>query len=162
MIEIRRGRPGDAQALLDLSCRAIRRSAAGFYTSEQLEAWAGRRRLDRHERLLAETVTLVAVIEGAIAGFAAIAITPTASLERGEVDQLFVDPDSGARGVARMLLAAVEETARAAGLTRLMTHASWRAVPVFERAGYAQTSVETVQVDGETLTRAAMEKLLAQ
>ena len=58
--------------------------------------------------------------------------------------------------VARLLLTAVADRARAAGLTQLSTHASWRAVPAFERMGYRRVEVETVDLDGVKLTRASM------
>jgi len=48
----------------------------------------------------------------------------------------------------------------AAGLTELVTHASWRAVPVFEALGYRRAGIETVDVDGVTLTRALMRRTI--
>jgi len=59
-----------------------------------------------------------------------------------------------------LLLSAVERAARDAGLADLVTHASWRAVPVFERHGFVQVEVETVRIGDQQLTRALMRKPL--
>jgi putative acetyltransferase len=114
-----------------------------------------------HLRFIEGTRVLVAAVDGVVAGFASVALAPVDGLVAGEVDQLFVDPASGGRGVARALLSAVESTARSSGLASLVTHASWRAVPVFERAGFRQVEVESVTLDGEVLTRALMRQSLA-
>ncbi len=158
-VTIRRAVPGDAAALYELSLRAIRRSASEHYTGPQLEAGAARRSVAGHRRLVEETQTFVAVRDGVVAGFASLAELPGEA--EALVDQLFVDPAAGGRGVARLLLTAVDDAARAAGVGRLVTHASWRAVPVFERLGYRQIEVETVHVGGQTLTRALMHRDLA-
>ena len=55
-----------------------------------------------------------------MAGFANVALDGIGTLQHGEVDQLFVTPDHGGRGVARLLLHAVERAAREHGLARLI------------------------------------------
>jgi putative acetyltransferase len=110
--------------------------------------------------MIEETHAVVAVDGAVVAGFASVALEARGGLQRGEVDQLFVHPDSGGRGAARLLLTAVEDAARAAGIPELVTHASWRAAPVFHRLGYRQVQTETVRVDDQELTRALMRKLL--
>jgi putative acetyltransferase len=155
-VAVRPAVPDDAAALYELSLRAIRRSASEHYTGPQLEAWAARRSVAGHRRLIEESQTFVAVRDGVVAGFASLAELPDEA--EALVDQLFVDPGAGGRGVARLLLAAVDDAARAAGVRRLVTHASWRAVPVFERLGYRRVEVETVHVADQTLTRALMHR----
>ncbi|MGY1824514.1 N-acetyltransferase family protein [Geodermatophilus sp. SYSU D00079] len=155
-VVVRRARPDDAAELAAVSRAAIEGSAAGHYTPSQLAVWAARRSEAAHARSIATTTVLVAEVDGAVAGFASVALSAVDALVPGEVDQLFVAPSAGGRGVARALLTAVESAARAAGVGSLVTHASWRAAPVFERMGYRQVAVETVTLDGETLTRARM------
>ncbi len=150
---------GDAARLAELSRAAI--GAADVYTPAQRAAWASRRSVAAHQRYIEVTRVLVALVHDDVAGFASVALSPVDGLVAGEVDQLFVDPASGGRGVARALLAEVDSLARAAGLASLVTHASWRAVPVFERSGWRQEEVESVTLDGEVLTRARMSKPLA-
>ncbi|GAA3381627.1 GNAT family N-acetyltransferase [Cryptosporangium minutisporangium] len=158
--ELRRATPEDAAELYALSLRAIRGSAAEHYDAAQLDAWVGARSIEQHQLLIEHTHTLLAVVDDAPAGFASLALEPWSKLERGEVDQLFVDPAFGGRGVARTLLAAVDAAAAEHGLDRLVTHASWRAAPVFERYGYAREEVETVHLDGQVLTRVRMRRRL--
>ncbi len=161
MTAVRAARPEDAAELARVSRAAIEESAAEHYTPAQRAVWARRRTEEAHARYVEVTVVLVAEVDGAVAGFASVAVEPVDGLVPGEVDQLFVAPWAGGRGVARALLAGVEDVARAAGLPALVTHASWRAAPVFARYGYRQVAVETVPVDGEELTRARMVKDLA-
>ena len=150
----------DAAELHALSSAAILRSAAEHYTEEQLQAWAGRRSVEGHARMIERTAAFVAVDEGRIAGFATVALDGAHGLVPGEVDQLFVDPDLGGRGVARLLLETVESAARGAALPELVAHASWRAVPVFQRLGFTPLEVETVSAGDQELTRALMRKPL--
>ena len=157
---VRPAREDDADALYRLSLAAIEHSAAGHYDERQRTAWAGRRTTEGHAWMIRETTTLVAVVGGEPAGFASVAVRAVGGLRAGEVDQLFVDPGHGGRGVARALLDAVAEAAAAAGLTELETHASWRAVPVFEALGYRRVEVESVELDGVTLTRALMRRTI--
>lgn len=43
-----------------------------------------------------------------------------------------------------------------ARLEQLGAHASWRALPVFERCGYRRVALERVRLNGETLGRVLM------
>ena len=160
-IVIRRGRDEDADALHRLSLAAIAGSAAAHYDDRQRAAWSARRTAAGHLRMVRETTTFVAVDGDGLAGFVSVALHPVAGLRPGEVDQLFVDPRHGGRGVARLLLDAVAAAAAEAGITELSTHASWRAVPVFEALGYRRCETETVDLDGVELTRVLMRRTLA-
>ncbi len=161
-VVVRRARAEDADALYELSLEAIRHSAADHYDERQRSAWAARRTRAGHRWLVAETTVLVAVAGEGVAGFAAVALHPVGALAAGEVDQLFVGPRHGGRGVARLLLDAIATAAAAAGLRELVTHASWRAVPVFERAGFHPVAEEAVDLDGVVLTRALMRRPLGE
>jgi putative acetyltransferase len=159
-VTVRRAGEDDAAALLQLSLDAIRGSAAGHYEQRQLTAWAARRSLAGHRWLIAETVTFVALVGPTVAGFAGVALRPVGALQAGEVDQLFVSPRHGGRGIARRLLDAVAAAGAEAGLEELVTHASWRAVPVFERLGYRRVEVEHVRLGDVELTRVLMRRPL--
>ncbi len=155
-VTVRRATDDDAGAMHDASVAAIRRSAADHYDERQLDVWSARRTLEGHRRMIADTAAFVAVVDGQVAGFASVALRPVGALVTGEVDQLFVHPAHGGRGIARLLLKAVETAAREAGLAELVTHASWRAAPVFERLGYRRVEIETVHLDGVAFTRVLM------
>ena len=159
-VRLRRATLADAAALASLSRAAIIESAATHYTQEQLAAWARRRTVDAHERMIRETRVVVAETGASPAGFASVALDATASLVAGEVDQLFVHPTCAGGGVAATLLEAVEDEARRSGLDRLVTHASLRAAAVFTRAGYRPEEEEIVHLDGQALRRFLMSKEL--
>jgi putative acetyltransferase len=159
-VNVRPAVVGDAAELHALSEAAILESAAEHYSEQQLRAWVGRRSVQGHARMIERTAAYVAVDQDRIAGFATVSLDGAHGLTPGEVDQLFVRPESGGRGVARLLLSEVERAAREAGLAELVTHASWRAVPVFQRHGFVPIAVETVSVGDQELTRARMRKAL--
>ena len=74
-------------------------------------------------------MTLLAVIDGLVAGFA--------SLKGGEeIDMLFVDPEFARQGVGRTLVDALTKLAEARGAKRLTAEASDVAKPLFERLGF--------------------------
>src|SRR3712207_3072842 len=123
-IHLRRAVVSDADTLASLSRAAILESAATHYSAPQLAAWARRRTVSTHQRMIRETAVIVAQTEGDVAGFASVALHATGSLIAGEVDQLFVHPTHAGEGVATLLLEAVETEARRSGLNRLTTHAS--------------------------------------
>lgn len=126
--------PDDAAATLAAFRTAVRVTAAEVYTPEQVAAWLGPDDADpaAWDARRRAAWTVVADIDGAVVGF-------TDLLPDGLVDMLFVHPDAGGRGVARALLTAVEDEARARGTTGLRTYASRRARPVFERLGWVVT-----------------------
>lgn len=101
------------------------------YDSDQIAAWAGTPDVDlaRWDARRVAAHTFVAVVDGQIVGFADF-------LNDGLVDMLFVHPDQGRTGVARALVARVQQEARSAGLATLHTHASRTARPAFERFGF--------------------------
>jgi putative acetyltransferase len=154
-LHLRRGRLADTQGIYELSLRALYMSAARSYTFAELEAWASLRSLAGHQRMIRETFLLVAEIPRGVCGFANLVV------ETGLVDQLFVDPSAGGRGVATRLLAALEERAVSAGLACLVSHASRRAVDVFEHCGYQRLTVEQVAIGEELLERYRVQKTLS-
>jgi putative acetyltransferase len=131
-VEVRRAVVSDADALLRVNERAIRISAASVYGPEQIEAWAQPLDVGSSRLLIERTTTFVAVATGHVVGFASLVASS------GVLDQLYVDPDAGGRGVARSLCGAVEGEAVALGLHRLTTTASLRAAPALARIGYEE------------------------
>jgi putative acetyltransferase len=153
---VRPGVPEEAGALHELSLQAIHTSAAEHYSTAELAAWASRRSPEGHRRMLEQTYLLVAEVDGRTAGFANLEV----EAGTGVVDQLFVSPLSGGRGVGRALLDALEDHAVSQGLSHLDSHASKRAVGVFERCGFRRLETERVTIDGEVLERYLVRKQL--
>jgi putative acetyltransferase len=129
---VRRATAADARAVHSLRQRAIRESTAGLYEPDAVEAWAAGSSEHDVRRKIAATDGFVAVCDGEVVGWAA--------LDGSVVDQLYVRPDHGGRGVARRLYAEVEDHARAQGLTELTAVASLRAAPVFLALGFTETA----------------------
>jgi putative acetyltransferase len=65
------------------------------------------------------------------------------------------------KGVARALLAHIENVAIRLGLDRLCTEASITARTAFEHRGFVVVAAQTVSLRGETFTNYRMEKQIA-
>jgi putative acetyltransferase len=144
----------DLDTLIALFNGAVRRVASRDYTPAQIAAWAP----DTPDRTawaarLAGRATLVAEIDGVVAGFS--------DLEPdGHIDMLFVDADYQGRGVAGALLDRIEAMAREQGLERLFTEASITARPMFEHRGFSVETAQDVALRGQTFRNYRMVKAL--
>ncbi|GAA4909269.1 putative acetyltransferase [Stackebrandtia albiflava] len=149
---IRRYRDTDAAATLAVFRRAVTVTAAADYAPDQIRAWAA---ADETEwgRRRAATHTLVAEVDGRVAGFTDVD-------DHGLVDMMFVDPGHARSGVATALLAAVVAHATATGLPELTTHASRTARPFFERHGFTVTERRHPVVRGVRLENFAMRRAI--
>jgi len=132
-----------------LTLDAIYTSASSHYSVEQLRAWAARCTLEGHRLMIERTTVLVAEVDGVTAGFANLAI------EIHELDQLYVAPWAEGRGAARLLVEAIEGKAVDVGLKEIEARASWRAIEVFDRAGWEPSSTYLVVVGRSHVAPAA-------
>ena len=140
-VTLRPYRDTDAEPTWQVFHAAVRVTAAADYTPEQLAAWSPDEvDLEAWGRRRAAAWTMVAVAGERVVGFSDLT-------DDGVLDMLFVHPDAGGRGVARMLVEAVLNEARRRGLTRVVTHASRTAWPAFERFGFV---VERENPDNST------------
>jgi len=123
--------PSDAAGTYATFRSAITRTAAADYEPDQIAAWAGPEETDLRawDARRRSAHTFVAVVGGRVVGFSDF-------LDDGLLDMLFVHPDQGGRGIARLLVETVQQAAVRAGLTGLHTHASRTARPVFEHLGF--------------------------
>ena len=146
--------PADARRCAEIFRLSIEELAAEDYDADQREAWASR--ADDEEAFgarLANALTLLAVIGGAIAGFA--------SLKGGdEIDMLFVDPEFARRGVGWALVDALTRLAGARGAKRLTAEASDVARPLFERQGFTAQKRNLVRKGDQWLANTTMTKPL--
>ena len=147
--------PTDAKRCAEIFRASIEELAADDYDEQQREAWASR--ADDKQAFgarLAEALTLLAVIDGAVAGFA--------SLKGADlIDMLFVDPEFARQGVGRTLVDALTKLAETRGAKRLTAEASDVAKPLFERLGFAAQQRNLVRVDDQWLANTTMAKILA-
>lgn len=128
MLTIRRARQEDKEAVWRVHGRAIREACAGHYPPEVIDIWAGRLRPEKYAEAIDRYDFFVAEEGGAVVGFGEL------GREAGEIQGLYVSP--AGRGVGRLLLSKLEETARAYGLKSLRLTSSLNAVRFYERAGF--------------------------
>jgi putative acetyltransferase len=147
--------PADVKRCAEIFRLSIEELAAEDYDEPQREAWASR--ADDEQAFgarLAEALTLLAVIDGAIAGFASLKGAE-------EIDMLFIDPEFVRQGVGRTLVDALTKLAEARGAKRLTTEASDVARPLFERLGFTAQQRNLVRIGDQWLANTTMAKTLA-
>ncbi len=146
--------PADARRCAEIFRSSIDELAAEDYDEEQREAWASR--ADDEQAFgarLSEALTLLAVIDGAVAGFASLK-------GADEIDMLFVEPEFARQGAASALVEALTKLAQARGAKRLTTEASDVARPLFERQGFTAQKRNLVRVGDQWLANTTMTKTL--
>ncbi|MBD5785847.1 GNAT family N-acetyltransferase [Cellulosimicrobium terreum] len=153
-MHLRDYQPADAGATLDVFVRAIRVTASGDYTPEQIAAWAPDVvDLESWAARRAALRTCVACAEDRVVGFTDVDAA-------GYVDMMFVDPDAARRGVASALLAWAVRTATDDGAVELTTHASRTARPFFERHGFVVVREQHPVLRGVEMVNFAMRRPL--
>ena len=134
---------------------AIEELAAEDYDADQREAWAAA--ADDESAFaarLAGSLTLIALIDGEVAGFASLKGTDV-------IDMLYVAPRCAGQGAGRALVDALMRLAGARGAKRLTSDVSDVARPLFERLGFRAEKRNLVRVGDEWLANTTMIKPLA-
>jgi putative acetyltransferase len=146
--------PDDTPILAAIFAAAIQELTGDDYSEEQQEAWAGV--ADEEEAFgarLAGELTLIATMQGAPVGFAALK-------GKDQIDMLYVHPSVVGQGVASMLCDALEKLAAARGATKLSVDASDTAADFFRKRGYVAQQRNSVTINGEWLANTTMQKTL--
>jgi putative acetyltransferase len=144
----------DAKRCAEIFRSSIEELAAEDYDEAQRAAWASR--ADDEQAFgarLAQALTLLAVIDRAIAGFASLK-------GADQIDMLFVDPDFARQGAGGALIEALAKLAQARGAKRLTAEASDVAKPLFERQGFTAQKRNLVRVGDQWLANTTMTKTL--
>ena len=102
---------------------------------------------------LAGELTLVATIDGAAVGFAALKGADV-------IDMLYVHPAVAGRGIEAQLCDALEKIAAARGATKLAADASDTALGFFTRRGFVPQQRNSVPRDEEWLANTTVQKTL--
>lgn len=151
-ILIRRYLPSDLPEMAALFHHTVHEINARDYTREQLNVWAtGQIDEARWSRSLQEHISLVAVSDGQIVGFADM--DPS-----GYLDRLYIHADHQHKGIATALCDRLE--AEVTG--DITTHASITARVFFEKRGYRVICMQQVNLKGILLTNYLMEKKRAR
>jgi putative acetyltransferase len=147
--------PAEAPRLAALFRASVETLAEDFYDDDQRAAWAAC--ADDESGFagrLGASLTIVALIDGEIAGFA--------SLKDARIlDMLYVHPGYARLGVGSALADALEKLGAARGAQSLSVDASDAARAFFEKRGYIAQSRNTVVINGEWLGNTTMTKALA-
>jgi putative acetyltransferase len=156
---IRKMRPDDARAFLEVHHAAVREVAAKDYPVEIIDAWAPLPITDCDVgRVLTnpdDEYRLVAEIEGRVVGIGAL------GAKNHEVRACYVAPEAGRRGVGSALLREIEREARQRGLKFLEADSSLTAEPFYAAQGYlALERGEHVLHNGERMACVKMRKHL--
>lgn len=141
-------RTEDCPALTKLFYQTVHTVNAKDYTPPQLDAWAdGHPDLAAWDSSLSAHLSLVAVCDGVIAGFADM-------VPDGYLDRLYVHRDFQRQGIATALCDALEQAVPGP----YETHASITARPFFEQRGYRVVRQQQVLRKGIVLTNFVMRK----
>lgn len=158
-MRVRAARAGEIPALLAIFRAAVRTTAAGDYSAEQIDAWsppqwppAQRERWIERVRALHPWV---AEVDGVLAGYADLQ-------DDGLIDHFYVSPDFARRGVGAALMAQLLACAHERGLTALRTHASRTAQPFFARFGFEVVAHGRPVVRGVEVPNARMRLALSE
>jgi putative acetyltransferase len=146
--------PADAKRCAEIYRASIDELAAEDYDADQREAWAARADDEAvFGKILGETLTLVAVIEGAIAGFA--------NLKGADfIQMLFVDPEYARKGAGTALVEALTRLAGARGAMTLTVEASEVAMPLFDKLGFVAQKRNLKRIGEQWLANTTMTKTL--
>lgn len=158
-IALRAARLADAEAIATIHARAIRVSAASYYSEDELDAWVGRMTAATCAEAMRSRSMLVAVtreVPPRVVGFAQL------HPEEAVVEAIYVDPEFERRGIGRALAQALESVARTFELPWLVADASLNAVPFYRALGFRQVALDRHQpAPGVHLACVVMEKKLA-
>ncbi len=147
--------PADTRPLAQLFRASIEALAADDYDADQRAAWAAiADDANDFEARLGGALTLVALLDGEIAGFAALRDNRT-------LDMLYVRPDCAGCGVGAALVDALEKLAAGRGAERITVDAADSARDFFLRRGYVPQSRNTLTIGGEWLGNTTMTRELA-
>jgi putative acetyltransferase len=146
--------PADAAALAEIFRESVLDLTGDDYSPAQQAEWAASAEDEEaFGRRLASGLTLVATLAGAPVGFVSLKGADT-------VDLLYVHPRASRRGVATLLMDALEKLAAARGAKRLTVDASDTARDFFGKRGFNPQRRNSVPRGAEWLGSTTMEKPL--
>jgi putative acetyltransferase len=156
-MQIRPFRADDAPKLAEIFYSAIHQIASGYYSNEQIDAWAPK--VPAAHRFLARgsdgRILLVATGEHD----EPIAYGDVEA--EGHIDHLFCHPSHAGKGVAGALLQQLQVAAKSRGIECLYVEASEPARGLFLKHGFLELSRNDFELNGVPIHNFRMEKRLA-
>src|ERR1700678_1315031 len=144
--------PADAALLAEIFRASIEELTGDDYGPGQQAAWVAA--ADDEQAFaarLAGELTLIATVDGAPVGFAALK-------GADEIDMLYVHPAVARQGIGAQLCEALEKLAAARGATKITADASDTALGFFEHRGFEAQRRNTVPLNGEWLANTTVRK----
>jgi|GEM_PF-2043899 len=128
--KLRDAQLSDAAELVRIAVSAITESG---YTDEQIAVWASGLTIEKISACIENDLVLVVEQSSNILGFASLTENGETA---GEIDLLYVDPKYSRRGVGRLLIRALEDTARQQEMSQIWVDASEPATYRLSQLGY--------------------------
>jgi putative acetyltransferase len=151
---IRDFNPGEETELRCVFMSSVHELASGFYTKEQLNAWAP---LAYDKQQWSEKISslhpFIAVIDGRIAGY-------TDLQGSGCIDHFFVSGQFSRRGVGSALMHHIHQVAAQRQISELSAHVSLAAELFFSKHGFSVMRHQSVTVNGVSLNNSLMSRQL--
>lgn len=152
---LRKYKSDDCLNLLKLFYDTVRTVNKKDYNNKQLSVWAPdnyiEEKYDIWQKSLSENFTIIAEINGEIAGFGDIEKT-------GYLNRLFIHKDYQHMGIASAIVKELEEYAEKICICTIITEASITAKPFFEKLGYTLIKEQQVERKEIFLTNYVMKK----
>lgn len=145
--------PDDVPMLAAIFAASIQELTGDDYSEAQREAWMAAAETEEFGKRLAADLTLIATLDGSPVGFASLRGTD-------HIRMLYVHPAVGRRGIATMLVDALEKLAGGRGAAVLTVDASDTAQNFFAKRGYTAQQRNSVTINDEWLANTTMKKTL--
>lgn len=145
--------PDDVPMLAAIFAASIQELTGDDYSEAQQEAWMAAADTEEFGKRLAADLTLIATLDGSPVGFASLRGTD-------HIRMLYVHPAVGRRGIATMLVDALEKLAGGRGAAALTVDASDTAQNFFAKRGYTAQQRNSVTINDEWLANTTMKKTL--
>lgn len=153
---LRKYKSDDCLNLLKLFYDTVRTVNKKDYNNKQLSVWAPdnyiEEKYDIWQKSLSENFTIIAEINGEIAGFGDIEKT-------GYLNRLFIHKDYQHMGIASAIVKELEEYAEKICICTIITEASITAKPFFKKLGYTLIKEQQVERKGIFLTNYVIKKI---
>ncbi|WP_053957473.1 GNAT family N-acetyltransferase [Inediibacterium massiliense] len=144
----------DCQEIIKLFYETVHSINSKDYTEKQLDVWAPTDiNIDLWDKSFLKNYTIVFTINDTIVGFGDLSLS-------GYLDRLFVHKNYQKQGIAKEIVADLENYAKNIGLTTITTEASITAKPFFEKQGYHVIKAQQIERKDQFLINYKMEKYI--
>lgn len=145
--------PDDVPMLAAIFAASIQELTRDDYSEAQQAAWMAAAETEEFGKRLAADLTLIATLDGSPVGFASLRGTD-------HIRMLYVHPAVSRRGIATMLVDALEKLAGGRGAAALTVDASDTAQNFFAKRGYTAQQRNSITINDEWLANTTMKKTL--